>query len=93
MKRRRPSTSDELATAKRLRSEGWTIALIAAFLGRSSSWAHFNTVDVKPPPIRQRAVRLLRRGFDVPPSKQADFETLRRAGHTTDEIKRLLSLE
>lgn len=45
------------------------------------------------PVLRQRLLDLRRRGFDVPPSKQADWKTLHRHGILADERRRILNLE
>lgn len=44
-------------------------------------------------PLRQRAANLMRRGFDVPPSKLEEFTTLKTAGYRVLEIKEMMGLE
>lgn len=44
-------------------------------------------------PLKKRAEWLVKRGFDVPPSKEDDYRTLRAAGYTMAEIKEMLNLE
>jgi len=44
-------------------------------------------------PLQIRATHLLRRGFDVPPSKEEEYRTMRTAGIKMAEIKELLGLE
>ena len=44
-------------------------------------------------PMDRRTRLLAIRGFDVPPSKQADFDTLRRSGFSLDECRKMLRLE
>lgn len=44
-------------------------------------------------PLQIRATYLLRRGFDVPPSKEADYRTMRVSGIKMAEIKEILGLE
>ena len=45
------------------------------------------------PALPPRVRALLRRGYDVPPSRQAEWETLRRAGYTAIERKAAMRLE
>ncbi len=47
----------------------------------------------KDPILKQRIMNLAKRGFDVPPSKQADWDTLAKAGYPVDERRRILNLE
>lgn len=42
---------------------------------------------------KRRVINLARRGFDVPPSKQADWDVLAKSGMTVDERRRTLKLE
>lgn len=44
-------------------------------------------------PLQVRATFLLRRGFDVPPSKEEDYRTMRAAGIKMAEVKEILNLE
>lgn len=45
------------------------------------------------PDLKRRVMNLAKRGFDVPPSKQADWDTLAKAGYPVEERKRMLGLE
>lgn len=45
------------------------------------------------PELRRRVMNLAKRGFDVPPSKQADWDALSKAGYTVAERKQTLGLE
>lgn len=47
----------------------------------------------KDPVLAARIRNLAKRGFDVPPSKQADWDVLAKAGYPVDERRRILSLE
>lgn len=44
-------------------------------------------------PIERRATAMIRRGFDVPPSKYEDYMAYRRTGMTSAEIKEIMGLE
>jgi hypothetical protein len=44
-------------------------------------------------PLQRRATRLLRRGFDVPPSKEGEYKVLAEAGYKLAEIVDMLNLE
>lgn len=43
--------------------------------------------------LAARIRNLAKRGFDVPPSKQGDWETLAKAGYPVDARRRMLKLE
>lgn len=45
------------------------------------------------PEQKRRVINLAKRGFDVPPSKQADFELMKRNGYKVPEIRQILKLE
>lgn len=45
------------------------------------------------PALAARVKNLAKRGFDVPPSKQADWDTLQRAGYPVAERRKMLGLE
>lgn len=45
------------------------------------------------PVLAARIRNLAKRGFDVPPSKQADWDVLAKAGYPVDERRRILNLE
>jgi hypothetical protein len=47
----------------------------------------------KDPVLAARIRNLAKRGFDVPPSKQADWDALAKAGYTVEERKTTLKLE
>jgi len=47
----------------------------------------------KDPVLAARIRNLAKRGFDVPPSKQADWDVLAKAGYPVDERRRILHLE
>lgn len=47
----------------------------------------------KSSPLERRALALVRRGFDVPPSKMSDYNRLLRNNLTALEAKELLELE
>lgn len=44
-------------------------------------------------PLERRAEMLLRRGFDVPPSRQSEYNELRHAGYAMQQIKDMMELE
>jgi hypothetical protein len=44
-------------------------------------------------PLQLRARRLLDRGFDVPPSRQREFDSLARTGLRHSEIREIMELE
>lgn len=47
----------------------------------------------KDPVLAARIKNLAKRGFDVPPSKQSDWDVLAKAGIPVEERKRILKLE
>lgn len=47
----------------------------------------------KDPVLKQRILNLAKRGYDVPPSKQADWDTLAKSGYPAEERRRILKLE
>lgn len=54
------------------------------------NFPHFPKND---PVLKQRILNLAKRGFDVPPSKQADFDLMKRNGYKVPEIQQILKLE
>jgi hypothetical protein len=101
----RPSGEIAQAEARSLRAAGVPPKEIAAKLGFSvDKVCRITRGAAKPPTFKrltlpddpvlaQRILNLARRGFDVPPSKQADWGTLQRAGLSVSECKRMLGLE
>jgi hypothetical protein len=91
--------------ARRMRAAGVPASEIAKALGLRLARVYRRTNDCVPPkqgksvripddPILAERIRLLaRRGFDVPPSKRADYENLARKGVTVPERRRMLGLE
>ena len=53
----------------------------------------FRAWSEAPPPLRKRALLLLVRGFDVPPSKETEFQLLKYAGYTVKQAQLELRLE
>ena len=47
----------------------------------------------KDPVLAARIRNLAKRGFDVPPSKQGDWDVLAKAGYPVDARRRMLKLE
>lgn len=90
----KPKTEDDkVREARRLRQAGYTLLEIAARVNKSQSWVTLQTKDIAPSKLRQRSINLIRRGFDVPPSKQEAFDALTRARYRLAEIKEILKLE
>lgn len=85
--------ADLIAQARTMRRKGRSFQQIADKLNWSKSSVRRYTMDVEDPALTQRLKHLRQYGFDVPPSKQADWNALGKAGITAAERKKILNLE
>lgn len=59
----------------------------------STTYKNFPHFPKNDPDLKRRILNLAKRGFDVPPSKLQDFETMKRNGYKVPEIRQILKLE